>query len=154
MHLLIPYTPQSGGINLIFGEGQIQNHSYLELAMKLQEIQDDVFDALGIEFPKWNGVPLTLKNIEHPLCEFQKYLAIHKNLQKNMLTSGQRRIRSRTEMDCAKACHNVESCGVTDDILFCDKCLVGFCEECAPSHSSSNYWVCPRCMAFEAVSFE
>lgn len=120
----------------------------------LREIQDDVYSALDIVFPRWNGVPLTLKNIEHPLCEFQKYIEIHKKLRKNQRFSGQRRVKSRTEMDWDKACHYVALCGVTEDILLCDKCLVGFCEECAQrDDSTSGYWVCPRCNAFEALSF-
>lgn len=114
-----------------------------------------MFDALGVRFPKWNGEHLTLKNIEHPLCEFSKYTSIQGKLRRNVPIAGQRRKKSRSDMDIDKACHNVKTCGEKDDILLCDKCLVGFCEKCAgPRDSSSVYWLCPRCMAFEAVSFE
>lgn len=122
--------------------------------MLLRRVQDDVFDALGIKFPRWNGVPLTLKNIEHPLCEFKKYNDIHGNLRKSQRFSGQRLIKSRAEMDLGKACLFVDFCGEHEDILLCDKCLVGFCEDCAPRDSSPDYWVCPRCTELEAISFE
>ena len=119
--------------------------------MLLQTIQDDVYDALGLEFPKWNGVPLTLKNIEHPLCEFSKYTTIQGNLRNDYQISGQRLVKSRTDMDLEKSCHYVKKCGQSNDILFCDKCLVGFCNKCAGTRDeTSEYWVCPRCTAFES----
>ena len=142
-----------GGIRIIFRDGNCQNYTDLDLAALLHKIQDDVFRALGLNFPRFHGAALTLKNIEHPLCEFKKYNDIHGNLSKNRRTTGQRLVRSRGAMDCDKACRNVEKCGETEEILFCDKCLVGFCESCAPRDSSSDYWVCPRCTSFEAILF-
>lgn len=114
-----------------------------------------MYKAVGLEFPKWNGVPLTLKNIEHPLCEFQKYLVIHGKMVRKQNIIGQRRIKTKAHLDFDKACHYVKSCGVEDDILLCDKCLIGFCNDCAlEKNEDSQYWVCPRCRAFESVTFE
>jgi hypothetical protein len=138
------------GIKLIFEDSKCDARTHLELAVLLQSIQDDVYDALGLKFPKRNGLPLTLKNIEHPLCDFKKYIAIQEKLQAGYKPKGQRLIKSRTGMDIDKACHYVEKCGECDDILLCDKCLVGFCNECAgPRDESCAYWVCPRCTAYE-----
>ena len=148
---LITHPFLLGGIDIIFGASWRDKETYLELAMLLQTIQDDVYDSLQLEFPKFNGVPLTLKNIEHPLCEFSKYTAIQGKLRNGYRVSGQRLNKSRSDMDIEKACHYVEKCGESDDILLCDKCLVGFCNACAgPRDETCDYWVCPRCTAFES----
>ena len=72
--------PNADGIRNIFGDSRNAKKN-LEDAKLLQTIQDDVYDALGLKFPKWNGASLTLKNIEHPLCEFSKYISIQNNLR-------------------------------------------------------------------------
>lgn len=100
-------------------------------------------------------MPLTLKNIEHSLCEYYKYTVIHGKLSTNRKVTGQRLKKSRTEMDMNKACQNVKQCGNgsnCDNLLFCDKCLNGYCLECVTPPSFA-YWVCPRCTAFESISF-
>ena len=139
------------GIKLIFGSIK-RKQSELDLARILQSIQGDVYKDLGIEFPQWNGMSLSLKNIEHALCEYSKYSKIHGTLIQNQKVSGQRLKKSRTEMDFVKACQNVKDCGNSGDVLFCDKCLNGYCFDCVPLPSSA-YWVCPRCEAFESISF-
>jgi hypothetical protein len=116
--------------------------------MLLQRIQDVVYQDLKIIFPKWNGVPLTLKNIEHPLCEFFKYTVIERKMKKGEKVTGQRLKKSRTALDLDKSC----PCGNSEDVLFCDKCLNGFCQDCV-TFSDSAFWVCPRCVKFESISF-
>jgi hypothetical protein len=139
------------GMKNIFG-GSRDAKQNLEDAKLLQTIQDDVYDALGLKFPKWNGVPLTLKNIEHPLCEFSKYISIQNSLRKGCSSWCKRINKTRTaELDFDKACHYVEKCGEKEEILLCDKCLVGFCDACAGARDeTSDYWICPRCTAFES----
>jgi hypothetical protein len=134
---------------MIFGDAKRHNFTDLDLAMLLQRLQDVVYQDLGITFPKWNGVSLTLKNIEHPLCEFFKYSVIQRKMGMGKKVLGQRLKKSRTALDLEKSCQ----CGNSGDILFCDKCLNGFCQDCV-TLSDSPYWVCPRCTTFEAISFD
>jgi hypothetical protein len=143
--------PNADGMKNIFG-GSRDAKQNLEDAKLLQTIQDDVYDALGLKFPKWNGVPLTLKNIEHPLCEFSKYISIQNSLRKGCSSWCKRINKTRTaELDFDKACHYVEKCGEKEEILLCDKCLVGFCDACAGARDETcDYWICPRCTAFES----
>ena len=69
------------GINLIFG-GNISNESdQVEMAMLLRKVQDEVFDTLQVTFPRFDRRALTVKNIEHALCEFQKYSSIQYKLR-------------------------------------------------------------------------
>jgi hypothetical protein len=134
------------GIKEIFDKRDTFTH--LELAVLLQGIQGDVYQDLGITFPKWNGVPLTLKNIEHPLCEFFKYKKIQRKMKRPVNVRGHRLKKSRTELDLEKSCQ----CGNSEDVLFCDKCLNAFCQDCV-TFPDSAFWVCPRCVKFESISF-
>ena len=68
------------GIRLIFGNKCSTEVQQVEAAMILREVQNHVFDDLGVQFPCFRGKELTLKNIEHALCEFNKYDAIQRNL--------------------------------------------------------------------------
>lgn len=54
----------------------------LELAKELRGVQDTVFDSFGVRFPHFAEKPITLKNVEHALCEFSKYSKIHGMLRK------------------------------------------------------------------------
>jgi hypothetical protein len=60
------------GLQLIFSNKQDQ----LKKVQLLAKLQDKMFSQLGLEFPYYGGKRLTLKNIEHALCEFHKYVAI------------------------------------------------------------------------------
>jgi hypothetical protein len=52
----------------------------LDFAKLLHQYQDQVYKQLDLVFPKFHSMELSLKGIEHALCEFQKYLAIHREL--------------------------------------------------------------------------
>ena len=45
-------------------------------AQKLVSIQDEAFSHLGLEFPYWHGRKLTIKEIEHALCEYNRYVSL------------------------------------------------------------------------------
>jgi len=47
----------------------------LKTAQRLTGMQDSVFKSLGVVFHRFNERKLTLKNIEHCLCEYQKYVS-------------------------------------------------------------------------------
>lgn len=61
------------GLRYIFGD-QYKTSEKVELAKLLQRVQHEAFtQCLGVLFPKWHGKYLTLKNLEHALCEFFRY---------------------------------------------------------------------------------
>ena len=49
------------------------NSENLELTKQLTRCMDKVFQELNIDFQYFLGRKLTLKTIEHALCEFDKY---------------------------------------------------------------------------------
>jgi hypothetical protein len=59
------------GALIIFGDAD--KHTQVELAKMLQTIQESVFEALNVTFPYCDDRKLTVKNIEHALCEFSKF---------------------------------------------------------------------------------
>jgi hypothetical protein len=64
------------GLERIFPCTRSSNHSLVEqvaLAKLLASAQNPAFFELGVSFPYFAGRPLSLKNIEHSLCEFEKY---------------------------------------------------------------------------------
>lgn len=63
------------GIDVIFGKGVGESRG-LELARFLQSIQVTAFNSFGKGFPYLINEPITLKNVEHSLCEFSKYCKV------------------------------------------------------------------------------
>ncbi|MGD0318213.1 MAG: nucleotide kinase domain-containing protein [Nitrososphaerales archaeon] len=59
------------GINYIFSSKG--DHSYAEIIRILREDQHIHFDRLNLNFKGLSPKDLTLRNIEHSLCEFSKY---------------------------------------------------------------------------------
>ena len=51
--------------------------SYAEVVRVLREDQEFHFGRLGITFHRYDGKDLTLRNIEHSLCEFSKYYRLY-----------------------------------------------------------------------------
>jgi alpha-glutamyl/putrescinyl thymine pyrophosphorylase clade 1 len=69
------------GIKLIFGDNVSNESDQVEMAKLLRKVQDEVFDDLQVTFPRFDRQDLTVKNIEHALCEFQKYNSIQRKLR-------------------------------------------------------------------------
>ncbi|KAH8051865.1 hypothetical protein JL721_11009 [Aureococcus anophagefferens] len=53
--------------------GKVHPIDELDLAKLLASVQRDAFRSLGLDFAFFAGKRLTLKNVEHCLCEFEKY---------------------------------------------------------------------------------
>jgi hypothetical protein len=51
--------------------------SELELCQQLVQVQDQIYPQ-SMTFPKWRNRNLTLKEIEHALCEFSKYRRVER----------------------------------------------------------------------------
>lgn len=72
-----------GGIKLIYPLAA-KRGEYLESMKKLANEQGKHFDRLGLDFPYlYKGVPLTLRSIEHSLCEFRKYMSVKAGVGKH-----------------------------------------------------------------------
>jgi len=121
----------------------------LELAQKLTKIMDYGFKALNLEFPYFLGRKLTLKNIEHALCEYDKYF--------RAATKQPTRERVFQSRSCLDSCSCVE-CGkrFTDNNsnTKCVLCGSVFHQECLGSDwynglTEGNGWLCPKCHQVE-----
>jgi hypothetical protein len=71
----------SVGVAIIFADGMDRTMNGLHFAHLLREKCDDVYNAMGLVFPKFHGMPITLKHIEHALCEFQKFISLSKQYE-------------------------------------------------------------------------
>jgi hypothetical protein len=84
-YTIVPFTendwanPGPGcqrGINNIFKERG--GNSYLDIMKYLRDIQKAEFKRLKLDMKFLDGRLLTLRNIEHSLCEFHKYYKAYK----------------------------------------------------------------------------
>lgn len=48
----------------------------LVVAKELVAKQNALFSAMGVQFPKWMGKPISLKNMEHCLGQYDRYYLI------------------------------------------------------------------------------
>ena len=66
------------GLDLIF-----PNRNYIGYDKALHWLRNNqrrFFKKLGLSFPYWKGKELSLRNIEHSLCEFSKYWKLKRGL--------------------------------------------------------------------------
>ena len=122
------------GLLRIFSKAD--KRSFLELAQSLEENQKAFYDALGLEFPTWNGIELGLKEIEHSLCEYAKF--------RNVCGGGRGKLARRPSEETPN----------NSSLFSCTACMGYQAEEKSESQSTNPYWVCEPCRAFESVSFE
>lgn len=142
------------GAHICFSEVS-HDFSPLELAEILCEKQGFFFDALGVNFFQFLKRHISLKNIEHALCEFQKYMGQKAKLQSGGSLMGQRKfgpskdLGSRSYMDEEKVCIGCE-CD-EDAIVFCDTCLNAHCTDCRVGgiEDDCNIWICSLCSELE-----
>lgn len=76
----------------------------IEQAKRLVSRQNKVYAKFGVAFPYWRGQRLTLKEIEHGLCEFCKYDRVRKggSTAKNVAFPP----RDPDEVICCDLCHH------------------------------------------------
>jgi hypothetical protein len=130
------------GLRRIFGDAT--GHSDLVLARQLAQIQDQAFERLDLAFTYFAGRRITLKNVEHALCEFEKY--------SNDMRGG-RRYATRGLADGEVVC--VECRDETDaqdaNLLLCDLCALSIHTFCLdpplPRVPDTPDWLCPSCKA-------
>jgi hypothetical protein len=137
------------GLDCILGRGN-NDISSLEEAHNLVGCQDLAFQELGMEFPFWQGQKLTIKEIEHALCEYSKYDSLKATSKSGRL------YRTRSKMDTDKPCLVCKE--NKDEGNFCDTCFDFHCIECAPPKKptlpyTSASWLCQRCIDFRGKPF-
>ena len=130
-----------GGLKKIFGRVAIPT---LKLAQLLVDKHQQVYDHLGVQFPFWRGRALTMKEIEHALCEFQKF------------PKGGRRYYSQQGFDKNETCFDCRCITIgAPGMKCCDTCRNFFCYACytrAPKdvHDTELSWICHKCKSFES----
>jgi hypothetical protein len=135
-----------GGLKAVFGKAAVKSADFVPLTKLLHGIQDQVYRALGLTFPKFMGREITLKNIEHALCEFCKYTNGH--VMRRYCLGGK---GSRTHHDIAKCCHVCGTRYNTDLSKLCDLCRTGYCGTCCDEYGREveNAWLCLTCIEIE-----
>lgn len=127
----------------------------LELAKIMVQKQDEIFEAIGVRFPKWDGRSLSLKNMEHCLGQYGKFLQIISDLRYQRSFSGHRLLlESQSALDMKKSCRycNVQS----DQGLFCDSCLCFYCGSCEKDscENTPTNWICRPCVELSQIKFQ
>jgi hypothetical protein len=140
---------------------RLKSTEYLDYTKLLVEHQDAAYTQLlqtehggmPLSFPKWRNQPLTLKEMEHALCEFSKYQRIERALQKGNASTGQRLRKSRSHLDATTTCG---LCRIsTTNLVLCDTCNQGYCDECDDDTEKNGIsWLCRRCVEFESFEWE
>lgn len=72
------------GINWIWPEVK-QIHEYQDKIQFLRKNQKFFFKKFGLKFYRYNHQPMTLRGIEHSLCEFQKYVKMQHKIGKQRM---------------------------------------------------------------------
>lgn len=135
------------GIRAIFGRVLTKTNELVEKARLLHEIHDQVYHALGLTFPRFIGKDITLKNIEHALCEFCKYKDNH--VMRKFEVGGK---GSRSNLDMAKVCQVCDQRYNCTRSKLCDLCRAAYCERCSISNAREikGAWLCSSCIKMEA----
>eukprot|EP00092_Neocalanus_flemingeri_P084672 GFUD01106408.1.p1 GENE.GFUD01106408.1~~GFUD01106408.1.p1 ORF type:complete len:668 (-),score=190.18 GFUD01106408.1:9-1907(-) len=105
------------------------------------------FVALGLKFPAFLNKPLSLKNVEHALCEYDKYFRSALGVQiKEREYSEQ---KSRSGLDNKAKCGECGQQSSSSSRVLCALCSSSFHKKCE-SGWQSNYhadgtWLCKEC---------
>lgn len=79
------------GIAALFHKNAVPDDLDHQQAMRALRVeQRDLFKIHKVEFPFWRGKELTMRNIEHSLCEFSKYLRGTKGVIRRAFKKGDR----------------------------------------------------------------
>jgi len=116
----------------------------IEKCRLLADLAPEAFRLLDLPFYHIRGRRLTLKNIEHCLCEFAKYCKEGNSKHRNFL--------SRDGLDAAKCCAVCQSRDHPEHepLLFCDLCNVPLHPSCSTPKVTSvpkTEWFCATCDA-------
>lgn len=120
----------------------------LSLARSLVQYQRDVYDALQLSFPYWRGRCLTIKEIEHALCEYSKFKRVQNLSFTNKVAL--RRYTSRSGLDLHANCFQCKG-GCERAGCFCDTCNNFVCSNCMICPEQELSFICKRCRDLEVI---
>jgi hypothetical protein len=121
----------------------------LPLAQHLTKIMDYGFNALGLDFPYFLNRKLTLKNIEHALCEYDKYFrAATKQPTRERLFNSRSSLDTNSCLECSKRF------SVQSSSCMCVLCGLSFHQECLGTEKDKSlvdgqWWLCSKCHNLE-----
>ena len=140
----------SNGLKYIFSR-TLNSPNFL--CKVIRDKQKDVFKALGVKFIRFDHRDMSLKVIEHALCEFYKYTNWTANKSSAMSArtyNGKGNgsiVPMETNLCAGKYC--VDSLLADDSTAtLCDTCWRYFCPECSLrvlDVDEKNSWVCKDC---------
>ena len=107
------------------------------------------FAALGLDFPSFLEKPLSLKNVEHALCEYDKYFRLATGNQVRDRGYKSRSWKGGNDCDvCRSACgpEDSRSCA-TCGMMFHKKCKENWAKFC---HAEGSF-LCAPCWKYEAT---
>jgi len=119
----------------------------LPLTLRLTQIMDNGFRALGLEFPYFLQRKLTLKNVEHALCEYDKYFrAASKQPTRERIFYSRSSLDSTICMVCTMTC-----------VTTCTRCVLcgsSYHPSCLGSDLEAGWvgdkwWLCQKCHKLE-----
>ena len=109
------------GLRKVFDD-KVAVSEELEMTKTLTRLMDPVFDALGINFQYFLGRAISMKAIEHSLCEFDKfYRAVLENTSKRKYRGGGT-TTDTPQVSCALCEDNSVFCLVEDIWWLCARC--------------------------------
>ena len=129
-----------GGLKVIFGESR-GGPKDIDLCLLLREKQDRFFNSLGVQFERFNNRALSLKVLEHALCEFYKYNTC-------LSTKTLKSARMYRGLNGYAAKMNSKECASfyceADISRRCDTCWQNFCTKCSSDNGAIS-WICNDC---------
>ena len=122
----------------------------LPLVLQLTKIMDYSFKALGLQFPHFLNKKLTLKIVEHALCEYDKYFRAATNQP-----TRERIFHSRSSLDCT-TCMVCKKTGATTRCVLCGSSCHLTCLESEDAQHlvGGKWWLCPGCNKLEGKTCE
>lgn len=145
--------PQQKILATCWKDKRVDDFRSLSLLKLLTEQQDEIFEAIGVDFPAWDGRPLSIKDIAHCLGQYAIYLRIQADMKRQVSTEGHRLLVSKSYLDVSKACRFCDK--QTDEGLFCDACLCFYCKGCEEDSCAQapDCWSCNPCKDLMRLQF-
>ena len=81
MNLCISFV-LAGVLAPCWKDGSVDESRALSLVNLMTEKQDDIFEAVGVEFPAWDSRRLAEKDVAHCLSQYSKYLHIQSDMRR------------------------------------------------------------------------
>ena len=146
------------GLKKLFGHERISSKKEeLKLSRIVRDLCDtngggSGFEALNINFPTLLNKPLSLKNVEHSLCEYDKYYrAVTEDQARGRLfTEKSSNINQDHQAKC-KLCNKVGSFAERVKCVLCGSLVHKHCDEDFEKRYVGTAWLCESCEMFNDI---